>query len=284
MDRVAIFVDAGYLFAQGSACLLGQKQPRNSIVLDAAVAIQELKEIAKAKTPGCSLLRVYWYDGAIFGSKPTTDQVTLANLDDVKLRLGFINSHGQQKGVDSLIVTDLIELARLKSISDAILVSGDEDVRVGVLIAQNHGVRVHLVGIHPARGSQSPQLMQESDTTIELHKETMGKFLSKRADTPMPATEAGFGDDAAAAAMIDTAADKAIIERTVSEFVQSLDQSELLGVETFWKTERGVPADLDKKLLPKSGQSIGRKLQKDEIRYMRSHFQVKAKARIVKSD
>ena len=51
--------------------------------------------------------------------------------------------------------------------SDALVVSGDEDVRVGVQVAQSYGVRVHLLGIVPARGSQSKQLLQESDTTAE---------------------------------------------------------------------------------------------------------------------
>jgi uncharacterized LabA/DUF88 family protein len=56
-------------------------------------------------------------------------------MPDVKIRLGYINGAGQQKGVDSLIVTDLIELARNQAISDAYLVSGDGDLRVAVQIA-----------------------------------------------------------------------------------------------------------------------------------------------------
>ncbi|MHA1559978.1 MAG: NYN domain-containing protein, partial [Alphaproteobacteria bacterium] len=159
MDRCAIFVDAGYLFAQGSAALAGSKKARSSLSLQAPEVLQRLKTIAGEKAPDCRLLRVYWYDGAIGGARPTADQALVANQDDVKLRLGFVNSHGQQKGVDSLIVTDLIELARLGSISDAVLLSGDEDVRVGVQIAQNYGVRIHLLGIAPSRGSQSHQLL-----------------------------------------------------------------------------------------------------------------------------
>ena len=65
-----------------------------------------------------------------------------------------MNSVGEQKGVDSLIVTDMINLARNRAISDAVFVSGDEDLRVGVQQAQEFGVRVHLVGIKPSRGSQ----------------------------------------------------------------------------------------------------------------------------------
>ena len=46
---------------------------------------------------------------------------------------------GRQKGVDSLIVTDLIELARNHAISDAVLLAGDEELRIGVQIAQSLG-------------------------------------------------------------------------------------------------------------------------------------------------
>jgi uncharacterized LabA/DUF88 family protein len=148
--------------------------------LDAPSVINELKVLAAAKASTCSLLRIYWYDGAVAGMRLTADQALLASLDDVKVRLGFINSAGQQKGVDSLIVTDLIELARQKAVCDAILLSGDEDVRVGVQIAQNYGVRIHLLGIAPTRGSQSLPLMHEADTTHEWNADTIRKFLSVR--------------------------------------------------------------------------------------------------------
>ena len=178
MQRIAVLVDAGYLFAQGSVALTGSKKTRSDLALDAPSVINELKVLAAAKASTCSLLRIYWYDGAVAGMRLTADQALLASLDDVKVRLGFINSAGQQKGVDLLIVTDLIELARQKAVCDAILLSGDEDVRVGVQIAQNYGVRIHLLGIAPTRGSQSLPLMHEADTTHEWNADTIRKFLS----------------------------------------------------------------------------------------------------------
>jgi hypothetical protein len=123
MKRTVICVDAGYLFAQGSVALSGTKQPRTLLVLDAGKVFAELKAVAESRAPENRLLRLYWYDGAL-GLRPTLEQEQLAHLDDIKVRLGFINSVGQQKGVDSLIVTDLIELARLGAICDAILLSG----------------------------------------------------------------------------------------------------------------------------------------------------------------
>jgi len=174
MDRVAVFVDAGYVFAQGSVLLAGRKLPRAEISLAHDEAIKAFGNFA-ARISGAPLLRVYWYDGTSTG--PTAQHLTLAHLNDVKVRLGFVNSVGEQKGVDSLIVTDMIALARNRAISDAVLVSGDEDLRVGVQQAQEFGVRVHLVGIKPSRGSQSRFLLHEADTTHEWSTDEISAFL-----------------------------------------------------------------------------------------------------------
>jgi hypothetical protein len=122
MSRVAVFVDAGYVFAQGSILLAGRKLPRGETSLDHAGAIASFATFAE-RVAGAALLRVYWYDGTSTG--PTAQHLTLAHLDNVKVRLGFVNSVGEQKGVDSLIVTDMITLARNRAICDAVLVSGD---------------------------------------------------------------------------------------------------------------------------------------------------------------
>ncbi|WP_188915691.1 hypothetical protein [Salinarimonas ramus] len=112
---MAVFVDAGYLFAQGSAALFGSKRSRSTLLLDEAVVLQRLIDLAREKS-NAELLRVYWYDGAPGARGLTPEHVSIAHVDHVKLRLGFMNSQGQQKGVDSLIVTDLIELARNRAI------------------------------------------------------------------------------------------------------------------------------------------------------------------------
>jgi hypothetical protein len=167
-------VDAGYVFAQGSVLLAGRKLPRAQITLVHEAAIKAFGEFAE-KVSRVPLLRVYWYDGTSTG--PTPQHLTLAHLQDVKVRLGFVNRVGEQKGVDSLIVTDMIALARNGAISDAVLVSGDEDLRVGVQQAQEFGIRVHLVGIKPSRGNQSLFLLQEADTTHEWTVDDISLFL-----------------------------------------------------------------------------------------------------------
>jgi hypothetical protein len=204
----------------------------------------------------------------------------VAGLDDVKLRLGFINSHGQQKGVDSLIVTDMIELARLKSIGDAILLSGDEDVRVGVQIAQNYGVRVHLLGIAPSRGSQSQQLMLEADTTTEWGAETIKTFLSVREEKEeVIKVAAAKAAVVTAPSSVGTAHNLATIEVAVTTFVDGLSETDIAGITAYWEAARGVPAELDRKLLPICGAAIGGNLSTSEIRYMRATFQKVVKAR-----
>jgi len=287
MHRVAVFVDAGYLFAQGSAALTGgSKKARASLVLDAPAVIAELRTIALAAAPGASLLRIYWYDGAIGGTRLTGDQALLANLNDVKVRLGFVNNAGQQKGVDSLIVTDLIELARQKAIFDAVLLSGDEDVRVGVQIAQNYGVRVHLLGIAPSRGSQSHQLRQEADTTHEWKRDAIRRFLSERA-AAAPAEVAAISEATAKGESESTDQSpegyEPLLEAATTAFVESLAGSDLEGLEAYWKTARGLPPELDRRLLPHGRTAIGRDLTPAEKHFVRGRVQMLVKARTAKA-
>lgn len=134
----------------------------------------------QGKGPGASLLRIYWYDG-VRGGVVSAEQNAIGDSDDVKLRLDTVSPFGQQKGVDSLIVTDLVELACNQAISDALLPPGDEDVRIGVQIAQSFGVRVHLVGIESKGGNQARTLRQEADTTTVWSREEIGGFLTRKA-------------------------------------------------------------------------------------------------------
>lgn len=288
VDRVAVFVDAGYLFAQGSALLTGSSKPRADLILDAPAVVAELKTAATAACT-CSLLRIYWYDGTIKGTRLTADQARLANLDDVKVRLGSVNSFGQQKGVDPLIITDLIELARQKAICDAVLIAGDEDIRVGVQIAQNYGVRVHLLGIAPSRGNQSPALMQEADTRKEWHSDVVRRFLAERtaaapAVAPVVPTApivavAGNASTQPQGASAKSAFFDPTLELTAKEFVDALQQSEIEALEAYWKSARGLPPELDRRLLPAGRTATGHDLSSQEKVFIRSRVQKMVKDR-----
>jgi uncharacterized LabA/DUF88 family protein len=286
MKRVAICVDAGYLFAQGSAALVGAKQSRSTLILDAAAALAELQAVAERKAVNASLLRTYWYDGVFPARGQTLEQEQLAHLDNVKVRLGFINSAGQQKGVDSLIVADLIELARLGGVCDVVLLSGDEDVRVGVQIAQNYGVRVHLVGITPSRGSQSKALLQEVDTTTEWDKATVEKFLSVRS-LPAPTVPAVSATGATLASTIPSGlagppVGNAKIKNVAETLAKALNEADVKGLAAYWTTQRGLPPEFDGKLLALSREAINRDLDLRERRFARAEFTSAVESRIPK--
>jgi uncharacterized LabA/DUF88 family protein len=288
MKRAVICVDAGYLFAQGSVALTGTKQRRELLVLDPAKVFAEFTQILNAKANGSSLLRIYWYDGAL-GLRPTLEQEQIGHLDNVKVRLGFINSVGQQKGVDSLIVTDLIELARLGAVCDAVLLSGDEDVRVGVQIAQSYGVRVHLLGITPSRGSQSKALLQESDTTSEWDAATVAKFLTMRtvpAVSPTRISTAITAPPQGAKApppptTTSIPATSADLETAAETFANSLADGDVKSLIAYWTTQRGVPPEFDGRLLAKSRAEIGRNLGIDEKRFVRIKFSDAIRAKVL---
>ena len=274
MDRVAVFVDAGYVFAQGSVLLSGKKLPRAEITLAHLEAVKAFGKFA-TEVSRVPLLRVYWYDGTSTG--PTAQHLTLAHLQDVKVRLGFVNSVGEQKGVDSLIVTDMIALARNRAISDAVLVSGDEDLRVGVQQAQEFGVRVHLVGIKPSRGSQSLFLLQEADTTHEWTVDDISVFLKCQAesaspDTPANAVPAGAGhvhpeDDPLHAVAIRVA--------------ERLKQTEIEALVEAVEGLGQVPRDIDAQLLGGARAAVGRDLNPAEKKDIRKHFIEQCRARIL---
>lgn len=174
MDRTAVFVDAGYVFASGSRALTGEKLSRSQLHLDHEAVLKLLGALVSELT-GLPLLRIYWYDGATIG--PNAAHVALAYRPNLKLRLGQVDAQGQQ-GVDALLVADLVALAKNRALCDAVLVTGDDDLRGGVEQAQEYGVRVHLVGIPPARDNQAAALVQAADRVRELTTAELKSFLS----------------------------------------------------------------------------------------------------------
>ncbi|MFI5297825.1 MAG: NYN domain-containing protein [Polyangiales bacterium] len=258
MDRVAVFVDAGYLFAQGSAIVAGSVLHRDDMHLDADAAIAAVSAHA-TRLSGVPLLRVYWYDAAV--SAPTPQQLALAHRANLKLRLGTLNQQGHQKGVDTLLVTDLLTLARNRAIADAVLVSGDEDLRVGVAQAQELGVRVHLLGIEPAWQTQSASLMQEADTIHELTRAEIETFL--RCAEGRGAPRASTGE----------AWQQALGERVAGELTTEEQQALVAGPGLL------VPPEIDAKLLSAGSRERGGPLSSDEKRALRVALVAACRAR-----
>ncbi|MEV8016248.1 NYN domain-containing protein [Streptomyces sp. NPDC086554] len=192
----AIFVDAGYVYAAAGRLAVGTED-RRAFDLDAEGLIEAFIDKARTIFADSRLLRVYWYDGARRRIH-TMEQQSIAELPDVKVRLGNLNANNQQKGVDSLIRTDLESLARHRAISDAALVGGDEDLVSAVEAAQGYGARVHLWGIEAAEGgrNQAEPLLWEVDSQRTFDLEFFKPYVSRRtvttyetAGTPRPSRE-----------------------------------------------------------------------------------------------
>ncbi|WP_046500381.1 NYN domain-containing protein [Streptomyces odonnellii] len=175
----AIFVDAGYVYAAAGLLVAGTED-RRAFDLDAEGLIEAFIDKARIIFADSRLLRVYWYDGARRRIH-TPEQQSIAELPDVKVRLGNLNANNQQKGVDSLIRTDLESLARHRAISDAALVGGDEDLVSAVEAAQGYGARVHLWGIEAGEGrNQAEPLLWEVDSQRTFDLEFCKPYVTRR--------------------------------------------------------------------------------------------------------
>ncbi|KAF0651463.1 MULTISPECIES: NYN domain-containing protein [Streptomyces] len=175
----AIFVDAGYVYASAGLLVAGTED-RRSFDLDAEGLIDAFIDTARTIFADSRLLRVYWYDGARRRIH-TAEQQAIAELPDVKVRLGNLNANNQQKGVDSLIRSDLESLARHRAISDAALVGGDEDLVSAVEAAQGYGARVHLWGVESAEGrNQAEALLWEVDSSRVFDLDFCRPYVTRR--------------------------------------------------------------------------------------------------------
>ncbi|WP_246239829.1 NYN domain-containing protein, partial [Acrocarpospora corrugata] len=165
MDRCALFVDAGYLLADGAMAVHGTRH-REAVAWDYPGLLQLLTNLSRERT-GLPLLRCYWYEATVEGRR-TPEHDVLADIPGLKLRLGRIRP-GRREGVDAQVHRDLMTLARNNAVADAVVVSGDEDLAQVVSDAQDLGIRVTVIHV-AADGSWavSRTLRQECDDLIEI--------------------------------------------------------------------------------------------------------------------
>ena len=260
MDRAALVVDAGYLFAQGSRQLTGQAEPvpRKRISLDNEATCELLRGVAK--DTGLDLLRIYWYDG-VHAGELNQQQLGLSFCAGVKVRVGAISGAGKQKGVDSLIVTDMITLSRNRAMVSAVLLAGDEDLRVGMQQSQEQGVQVHLLGW---TGSQSGLLRQEADSVREITLEELKRIMSIQPPDAVPAP--------IVPARVESRDPYLAVAESVAE---TLSPQDLMNTAAAAETNpRGfVSRELDRLLLASLCAALGRTvLEDDERRNLRDVF------------
>ncbi len=174
MDRCALFVDAGYVLADGAMAVHGTRRGE-SVSWDYEGLLNFLSGLAKERT-GLPLLRCYWYEATVDGRR-TAEQEALADMPGIKLRVAKIRP-GRREGVETEIHRDLTTLARNNAISDALVISAEEDLAQVIADVQDMGMRVTLVHIGvDGNWTISRALRQESDDLIELSGEHLRPYV-----------------------------------------------------------------------------------------------------------
>ena len=258
MDRFAIFVDAGYLYAEGGK-LTHDTADRLRLELNFRETVASLVDIGREHS-GVQYLRTYWYDAAT-DANPTPSHIAVASIPGVKLRLGRL-SWGRQKGVDSRIVRDLIVLARDRAITAAYVLSGDEDIREGVAEAQDYGVSVVLLGVTPVHGqNQARSLVQEADDLVLLTREQVGQWITLR---PMPTH--------LTAPLVRTATQSADMEQTGRNFAEAWAEANPSKLQSVIADKPKIPPDVDRELLARGSAEAGATLTDAQRRSLRNGF------------
>lgn len=262
MDRSAIFVDAGYLLAAGGSLTCGTSS-RAAFSCDYGGLADKLSGWVEEHNGGrFKTLRTYWYDGAV-NAVPTSDHEEIGGLPYVKVRLGRL-IRGEQKGVDALIYRDLMTLARERAIACAYLLSGDEDLREGVVAAQDMGVQVVLLGIPSSRANQSAALIREADEHIVLPKSYWQDHFALKA-------QAGSGSTTPTPAAAQTAGRAFAIA-----WAKNASPEEL---EELFKSAPRIPQDLDVSLLLEAEKTVGSLQNRQDLkRELRAAFWAAIKA------
>jgi uncharacterized LabA/DUF88 family protein len=269
MHRVAVFVDAGHYFANAARLAFDERVGRRELVCEHAALVDTLikhvHDEARMGDEPVRVLRVYWYDGAP-NAVPSSTQLEIGRLSSVKLRMGRLSGK-QQKGVDGLIILDLITLARERAIDTAFLLSGDEDLREAVAAAQQFGVRVVLLGIPPipGQGNQAESLIREADHHQVLPPEFWTTYLTRtgrltesiidnaNSDAPAPHTvEEPHEKHVAENVAIDA---RAIAAGFVEEWLTTADPDDVVRVAD---ARPRIPGALDAALLECAWEANGR--------------------------
>jgi hypothetical protein len=289
VDRYAIFVDAGYFFAAGAQAAFKQHVSRRQVSLKSSPAamIADLCSQARRVVDNLPLLRTYWYD-ATPGPRLSMEQSALAMLPGIKLRIGVLNSVGRQKGVDSLIVTDMIDLARNRAIADAVLMTGDEDLRVAVQVAQSFGVRVHLLGAGDISRNVSDFLQMEADSVTALEDRWFASHLevnynqqsSYNPTASMTGTTTTNTNLPADGDSVDDDIFQDAVDLSINEILSDVYPDQLAQLGQHFVFQNFVPPEYDRRLVAIVASNLnGRKLSNEEIRNLRNQFVCAVKLR-----
>jgi hypothetical protein len=181
VDRCALFVDAGYVLADGAMAAHGTSQ-REALSWDYAGLLQFFSGLAADRT-GLSVLRCYWYEATVDGRR-TPEHDTLADLPGLTLRLGRMRP-GKREGLETEIHRDLTTLARNRAVSDVLLVSAEDDLAQVIADVQDLGVRVIIMHISvDGNWTVSRSLRQQCDDIVEIQGSQLRPYAQMGAGEP----------------------------------------------------------------------------------------------------
>jgi uncharacterized LabA/DUF88 family protein len=180
--RIGVFIDGGYF----------EKIIKNEF----GEVIIDFKRLVEVLTEGRELLRTYYYNCLPYQSTlPTPEESErfakkerffsyLRRLPRFYVRLGKlayrgIGSDGQkdfeQKGIDTLLSIDMVNLAATKQVSNIILLAGDSDYIPAVEVVKTHGVGVILYHSQK-RDSYHIDLWQACDERFPINQSLINKI------------------------------------------------------------------------------------------------------------
>lgn len=207
--RMICMVDAGFLTRSSGSLLKGK------VTIEGEEVVHWSRVVAKRLS--LDFLRAYWYDGAYPESNRELYSNQRKRFDDLEkcsglqLRLGHLENRPfdfkpalkraaeslgvdyrrlmnemnleriyQQKGVDTLLVLDMIRLVQQNSCRVILLIAGDRDLAEAVRTVQGLGATVILA--HPERGPIADELRDLADDRIILTENLVRSFTTKFKD------------------------------------------------------------------------------------------------------
>ena len=169
MDKIAIFIDSGYL---------------DKITLRYSLRIDYNKLISNISN-GHSLFRTYYYYCAPYSSPTPTETEkkmhsnhskfihVLNNIPRLELRKGKLEKRGDeyhQKRADILLAVDLVRLSWKNQIQVAAILTGDSDFVPAIEDAKNSGI---ITKVYYHKDSVHDELLYCCDDTIEITLKTL---------------------------------------------------------------------------------------------------------------
>lgn len=286
--QVAIFVDAGYMFALGSIALTGSALPRPRMGVHVDPLQNALKQVVRDVSGAKPIVRTYWYDNSTSNRAMSNEQLKIGEIDGIKLRLVALHQQNVKTGTASAIARDLIELSSKGSISDALVLARNDMLRTAIEICQSYGIRVHILEIFPDEKSQFSYIKSDVDTLTSWNASDLREILFEQelvmesdyqqVYSPRTASETEHEPRPFSfRRSIHTTTDvneetKDRITTVVKDFVEELYDDELESCMEFWRTGRGVPNTYDKSLLIECRNALDRNLTDSERQVMRSSF------------